>query len=290
VVRPTRRLGPRVAPYAQLSRSRLGRPAEVALLVGHPGGPARGVVGGVFGPLVTGAARHLSDLVDAGGDAQLSLRLRQAGFSDISPEQYRIRQLAWSVVGAAGAGVVGAALAGAGGALLFGLCGLLWGASYWRGRVNKAIKARQARMRVELYTVAHLLAMFIRTGHGPVQALRAVVARTRGPTGEELAEALRWMASGMGESDALERLAEETAEPAAARLYRLLSSGIQAGGDLGHALLAVSDELRTARRDDLERMATARRGTMLIPTIVVMAPVVLLFLLAPLPSLIFGMR
>jgi tight adherence protein C len=290
VVRPTRQLGPRVQPYAQLARSRLGRSAEVSLLIAHPGGLARNSVGSVFGPLVLRAANSLSKLVDAGGEEVLALRLRQAGFFETSPEQYRMRQLAWAVGAGAVAGLLGAAVAAAAGALLGGAIGLAWGASYWRGRVNSAIKRRTARMRVELYTVAQLLAMLIRTGHGLVQAMRSVVGRTRGAVVDEIAEALRWMAGGMGESEALERLAEDSPEPAAARLYRLLASGIAAGGDLGHALLSVSDELRSARREDVERAATARRGTMLIPTIVVMAPVVLLFILAPLPSIIFGTR
>jgi pilus assembly protein TadC len=143
-------------------------------------------------------------------------------------------------------------------------------------------------MRVELYTVAHLLAMLVRTGRGPVESLHEVVRRGRGPAVEELGEALRWIAGGMNEGEALDRLAEDSPEPAAARLYRLIAAGIEAGGDLGSSLLVISDDLRAERREDVERLATTRRGTMLIPTILVMAPVVFVFLLFPLPSVIFG--
>src|SRR5437763_8647313 len=102
-------------------------------------------------------------------------------------------------------------------------------------------------MRPELYTVAQLLAMFIRTGHGPIEAMRGTIRRGTGPVVEELGEAMRWIAGGMGEAEALERLAEDTAEPAAARLYRLLGAGVEAGSDLGAALLTTSDDLRSQR-------------------------------------------
>ena len=94
----------------------------------------------------------------------------------------------------------------------------------------------------------------------------------------------------MDEVAALELLATETPEPTAARLYRLMAAGIASGGDLARSLLVVSEDIRNERREDLERTATARRGTMLVPTVLVMAPVVLLFLIAPLPLVIFGAR
>ena len=290
VVRPTRTLASRVRPYAQLSRSRLGRPADASLLAGFGGSVSVSTVGRVFAPLVTAAALRFSALVDAGGEEVLRLRLRQAGFFSTDPEQYRIRQLAWAIGGAVVGGFVGVLLGSA--VLVLGLAGagLVFGATYWRGQVNRAIRVRTARMRVELYTVAHLLAMMIRTGNGLMQAVRLVIGRGHGPVVEELTEAMSWIGGGMGEADAFERLAEDTPEPAAARLYRLIASGSHAGGDLGTALLTVSDDLRAARREDLEREATKRRGAMLVPTIVVMAPVVLLFIVAPLPSLVLGAR
>ena len=290
VVRPTRALAPRVRPYAQLSRSRLGRSADATLLPGLGGSVSPATVGRVFAPLLSAAAKRFSNLVDAGGEDHLRLRLRQAGFADTSPEQYRMRQLSWATAATVGAGFFGGLVGGSAFVLGFGGLGLIYGATYWRGKVNRAITTRAARMRVELYTVAHLLAMLIRTGHGPMHAVRAVLERGRGPVVEELSEAMSWIAGGMSEADAFERLAEDTPEPAAARLYRLVASGIQAGGDLGTALLTVSDDLRAARREDLEREATKRRGAMLVPTIVVMAPVVLVFIAAPLPTLILGGR
>lgn len=289
VVRPTRRLGPLVAPYAQLARSRLGRSADMTALVGVDT-PAT-TVGRVLGPVVRAGAARLSGLIDACGDEELARRLRQAGFAGVDAQQYRMRQLAWSVGGASAGvalGLVQTGLPRAGGTLALGGAGLFYGAVRWRARVAKAIEARTARMRVDLYTVAQLLAIMIRTGYGPVGAIREVVTRGRGPVVEELADALAWVAGGRPEGEALERLALDTAEPLAARLYRVLAAGIQAGGDLAQSLRAVADDLRAQRREEVDRKATVRQLRMMLTTVVLMAPVVFVFLLPPLHAIVFG--
>jgi len=288
---PTRRLEPRLRPYVQLARSRLGLSADLSAPALPGPAVSASTLGALFGPMLGAAARRLSALLDAGDDEALRLRLRQGGFAETSPDQYRMRQLAWTTGAASAGATLGLVVThGAAGTLVLAGAGATFGATRWRGRVSSAIEARRRRMRIELYTAAHLLAMLIRTGHGPLQSVRLLVARGRGPVIEELGEALAWAAGGMGEVEAFERLAADTPEPAAARVYRLLASGIAAGGDLGTALLAMSDDLRAERREQLEREATRRRGAMLIPTIAIMAPVVLLFVAAPLPSLIFGAR
>ena len=72
-----------------------------------------------------------------------------------------------------------------------------------------------------------------------------------------------------------------TAEPHAARTYRLFALAAEQGADLGAALRALSDDLRDVRRDELRRQATRRRAAMLVPTIAVLAPIMLLFVIAP---------
>ncbi len=70
--------------------------------------------------------------------------------------------------------------------------------------------------------------------------------------------------------------------------YNVLATAQERGSDLADALLALSKDLRQARREDLQRDAARRRLLLVFPMIVVLAPLVLLFLGAPLPSLIFG--
>ncbi len=286
--KPPRKLSSRVAPYTQLNRSRLGKGADLTAIGSLDSAAPQTAFGRIFGPIGQSLADFLGQIIDAGDDAFLALRLRQAGFLDTSPSQYRMRQLSYTLGGAGACTALGL-FAGSTSLTLLGFFGGgLWGATAWRGKVNKAIKSRRERMRIELYTVSQLIAMQMRTGQGSVAAVQEVTRRGRGPVVRELAEALNWMSSGMEQSEAYERLGVETPEPAAARLYRALADGVRSGGDLASTLLTISDDLRSERREELERNATKRRGAMLIPTIVIMSPVVLLFLIAPIPRLLAG--
>ena len=143
-------------------------------------------------------------------------------------------------------------------------------------------------MRVELYTVNHLLAMHVRTGAGAMQAAQRIVERGHGALVDDLAEVLTWTRSGMGEADAFRRAAELTPEPSAARTFQLLAAGVERGADLGGALLALSTDIRDARRQQVHKDAVRRRAAMLVPTIAILAPIMLLFIAAPLPSIVLG--
>ena len=95
---------------------------------------------------------------------------------------------------------------------------------------------------------------------------------------------------GTPEPDAFRRAAELTPEPAAARTYKLFAAGAERGVDLAAGLRALSEDLRDSRREEIRQSATKRRAAMLVPTIAVLAPVMLLFIAAPLPSIVFGSR
>ncbi|MDQ3974204.1 MAG: type II secretion system F family protein, partial [Actinomycetota bacterium] len=96
--------------------------------------------------------------------------------------------------------------------------------------------------------------------------------------------------SGRRIADALLSAARVTCEPNAARTYKLLANGVEYGADLAEGLLALSQDIRDQRCEALKRAATTRRAAMLVPIIAVLAPVMLLFVAAPLPSLVFGGR
>jgi pilus assembly protein TadC len=89
-------------------------------------------------------------------------------------------------------------------------------------------------------------------------------------------------------ASAFRRLADETPEPSCARTYGFLALAEERGTDLGDALLSLAEDVRESRREAIRRAATKRRAAMLIPTIAVLAPVMLLFVGAPLPSLVLG--
>lgn len=289
LIPPPRRLATRLVPYTQAARFRLGTgQPETALL--EASRESRSSLDLVFGPLLRRAASALAAYVDVGGQATTVLRLRQAGL-DVTVEQYRMRQLGYAV-GCLAAGFGASVLSGRSTAVVLIMSALsgLFGATYWRSRVAKAIERRRELMRVELYTVCQLLALYSRTTDGgPTGAVRQTVARCVGPVSKELDEALALIERGQAPSRAYTHIARVTPEPTAARLYRILAASAR-GGDAAPALLALANTIRGERREDLARLAARRRVAMVFPMVAVMAPVMILFIAAAIPSLLFTFR
>ena len=289
LVPPTARLAPRLRPYTLGARARLGRSAD---LVAEPSGALeRGPFGRLISPPVHAGLERMSRTVERRSDDALRLTLTQAGFFDVSPDDYRARVVGavvlFSVAGATlGIIVLHSALF----TMALMVCGAVFGASRTRGRVDRAVAERRERIRLELYTVNQLLAMHVRTGAGPIQATQRIVDRGHGVLVDELTAVLRTVRSGVSEPEAFRRAAELTPEPGAARTYKLFAAGAERGVDLAGGLRALSEDLRDARREEIRKTATKRRAAMLIPTIAVLAPVMLLFIAAPLPSIVFGGR
>lgn len=294
LVRPLPRLARRVRPYTAASVPTLGDAADV-LGLGVRRGGAHAVLQ-LFAPPVRSLADRLGRIIDHRSERQLALQLRQAGLlEEVALDErvaaYRLRQLGAGVGAAAAGSVVAVGLGRSAGVTLLvaTACGVA-GVTRWRARLDRALQQRRARMRVELYTVNQMLAMNVRTGGGVLHAMQRVVERGRGEIVAELADALRAHASGLRASETLERLARLTPEPSAARTYRVLAASAELGTDLAQGLRALSDDLRAERREAIRRDATRRRALMLIPIIGILAPTMLLFIAAPIPSLVFGLR
>ncbi len=289
---PRSRLRSRVSPYSIVARASLDRTVDffepdAVTLSGT-------TIQRLFGPPIQAAARGLGKMMDSGGEELLLRRLRQADVLQQIPDhqrlaEYRLRQLASALLGAGG-GLAAGLVLGRGTVLILtlGLLGFLGGVTRWRGRIDGAIEQRRERARIELYTVNQLLAMRTRAGGGVIQAVQHVAERGDGVVVGDLRDALRLHRGGLPAFDAFTRIADMTAEPYAARTYRVLGAAEERGTDLASALLALSSDVREARRDALRRRATKRRAAMLIPIIGLMAPVMLLFIVAPITDLVFG--
>lgn len=293
LVQPTPRLAPRVRPYSVTSTTALGQRPDGATVAAFSG---RGASRRAWTPgsAMASAAAALQRLVDGRGEEALLLRLRQADwYADVPEEdraaEYRMRQLGHTIIWVAVAAGAGAA-SGRSTAVVLTLAaaGFARGVSAGRGALDGAIEDRRLRMRLELVTVNQLLALQVRVGGGVVQAVARVVELGSGAVVDELAEVLRVHRSGRRIADALEAAARSTPEPHAARTYRLLASGAEYGTDLGEALRSLAADIGRERAEALRRLATKRRAAMLLPIIGVLAPVMLLFVAAPLPSIVFG--
>jgi Flp pilus assembly protein TadB len=219
----------------------------------------------------------------------LARALLQAGSPDVTADEYRAR-VAMQVLlfGAVGASIGVLVVHSTVATLGLTICGVVFGGSRLRGRLQRDVEDRRERLRLELYTVNQLLAMHVRTGAGPVQATQRIVDRGEGEVVDELRAVLLAMRNGVAEPAAFRRAAELTPEPSAARTYKLFAAGAERGVDLADGLRALSEDLRDARREEIRQSATKRRAAMLVPTIAVLAPVMLLFIAAPLPSIVFG--
>lgn len=286
--RPTRRLAPRVRPYAIVARSAFGHLPE-AVPVRAAGRVPQATLPRLFAPALRAATTRASRAIESRGDDHLARMLRQAAFDDVTPERYRTRQLTHAVLFAVGGAIAAAVTVKTPVVVLVAaIAGFAYGASRARSRLERAIADRAGRIRLELYTVNHLLAMQVRTGSGAMQAVQRVVERGHGAVVDELADVLTWTRSGVGEADAFRRAAELTPEPSAARTYSLLAAGVERGVDLGGGLLALSSDIRDARREQMHKDAVKRRAAMLVPTIAILAPIMLLFIAAPLPSIVLG--
>ncbi len=293
VVRPYHKLAGRVRPYTTIARVRLTRSADVrgSAHAGSTFGDA--TMRRLFGPMIERVVTGFGKLVATSNTETLALRLRQAGLYPDLPglervQEFRVRSLARSVAWSAALGLLGLLISGPLHMVVLATLGFIYGVLNARARIDKAVSARSERLRGELYTTNQLIAMRTRVGGGVVDAIRHVVIRGNGALIDELAEVLRLHESGLAMSDALNRAAALTPEPEAARTYAVLATAQDRGADLGEALLDLSKDLRAARREELQREASKRRLLMVIPIVVILAPIVLLFIGGPIPHIIFG--
>lgn len=288
---PTARLSARLRPYATVSRTMLGKTTDPRVTLHRTLGGSS--IGRLLGPPLTALAETVGAFLEVTSEEQLALKIRQAGLfrstrESLRVQEYRIRQLVTAVAGSAGAGALGWLLSRSTlMVLVLATVGFAGGAALWRSRIDRAIETRTARMEIELYTINQQLALRVRIGGGVNTAVRQVVERGRGAVVDELAEALRLMQGGMPSSEAFGRMSAATPEPHAARMYQLLASSEERGSDLAAALLTMSEDIREDRRDAMRTRATRRRAAMLVPIVGLMAPIMILFVGAPLPWIVF---
>lgn len=293
-IKPPRRLGSRVRPYSNATRLEF-RPSPDAAVRMDPGRRLDdSAIRSLLGPMLAGTVYPLARLLMPMDDRELAVRLRQGGlFPDLEeaarPQVYRMRSLGLMVLYATG--LAGTALVSGGSAMrviLFMTVGVALGGLQVRARLSEAVRRRREAIRSELYTINQLVAMYTRVGGGPIQGLRYVVGRARGIAVEEIAEVLHLHERGWVFAEAMARAERLTPEPEAARTYRVMARSQEQGSDLSDALLGLSKDLRAMRRDALRRAAARRRILMVIPVVVVLAPITMLFMAAPIPSIVFG--
>lgn len=281
--RPRRRLAGRVRPYAAAALSRLGRPVVAVPVVSRTAARPW-----------SGLRRRLVGLLHGGTvDPWVVSRLSQSGLYQGGTQhllgEHRVRQVGTGLgagVIALGCGVVVGLTPIA--ALGLALLGLFTGALRPAARVDKAIEQRRRTLRAEIPPLCQLLALRLRANGSVVTAMSQTLERTEGLLVAELAEALTQHRAGRPLDQALDAAATMSVEPEAARVHRLLAGAIRHGLDAAPELLRLARDARMTHLAGLRREATRRRAAILLPTVGLLAPLILLFIAAPLPGMILG--
>ncbi len=292
VLRPDVRLYDRLAPYSQLQALRLGNRPDVLAAIDVAGDDD-----GTLAPQSWMRAKssrwslRLSELLDGDGGTGIRLLLRRAGRTDVSVAQFRSDQLKATLTGAGAGMALAVVRSGTNFAVLiiFAGVGAALGGAWFRHRITRLAATRAEIMRLELYTVAHLLGMLVQANHGPIGAVRLLSERAHGPTADELSLALGWIDAGTPIDTAFYRLAQDTADSSVARLFRLIGNVSTSGGDMAGTLRGYADQLRGERRQQIEKSATKKRAAMMLPILFLASPVGLLYVVAPIPTVFGGL-
>ena len=236
--------------------------------------------------MVTAVAERLGGALGSGSTTELELRLRRARVGHMTAAAYRRRQLAYTVIGLA-IGVSLALLLRLNTTLALVVAGIGGGvgAIRMRAKVDGLIDDRQTVMRAEAHRVSDARRVAAHRRHpgrgagppGPSHHGDRARRAGRGLRPDPLRCSTRRRPRAAGHT---------TAEPSAARLYRLYGATWSAGGDPA-SLLALSDSLRQPC-GAIARTMARRRIAMAFPLVAVIAPILILFIAAALPSIVFG--
>jgi len=298
LARPRRPIDARIDPYSDVARARLGAPVRTTpqpVVFGE-------AVRRTLGPLATRGVSRVAHALRLGRDDDIELAIRQAGMTVraksqsgeresrlMTVEDYRRRHLAMIV----GAPVTLALLGYVEGlstvmVLLFAAAGVFFGARNLPDKTKRLILRRRRRIRNDLYSVAQLMAIRAQAGDPLLGAVHDLAAQGSGPVIDDLRRSLDRIATGYGAAAAFALLATESAEPKAAEFYRMLAVATHGTIELPDNLLKLAQELRAQRREDITRHSTRRQAAMVVPILAIMAPVMILFITAPIPRAIFG--
>ncbi|GAA3871745.1 type II secretion system F family protein [Leifsonia kafniensis] len=271
------RLAQRVAPYI------LDVSAEARDYVGRTTLNPLPVFGSLFSPVVRRLASRLDHLL--GGTETLTRQLRQAG-SRQSVDEFRTTQLLWALAGSA-LGLVLVLVSPATqtlpliGRVLLVATAALCGALLRGWLLQRAARARLARISSELPTVLEFLTLSLSAGEGILDALRRVAATSSGELSRELAGVVADVHTGMPLSASLSALARRIQLPALTRFVDQVTGALDRGTPLAEVLRAQAQDAREEAKRDLLETAGRKEISMMIPLVFLILPLSILFAIFP---------
>lgn len=216
---------------------------------------------------------------------KLARTLVQAGFRRSSAVRVFVLIRLIAIGSCAIAGMIGGGIYFHGSkAMLFGLIGAglgFYGPIYY---LRKRAKKRQENISRELSDVLDLLVVCIEAGLGLFEAIKVVgdeTARQEQAIGSELVLVAGEIGAGSTLGEGLRNLADRTAVDDLRPLAATLIQSEQLGAQVGPALRASSDSLRTKRRFRAEEAAQKSTVKILFPLVLFILPAMLLVILGP---------
>jgi hypothetical protein len=260
----------RVQPLSDRLRPSV-RPGSVARTAG--GSWSVGSLGAVLGPLVATQGERIAAALGSDDAAE---RLERIG-AQSSVAEFRVRQVAWTVLGGLGGlGVAVLARAPLGWSLVVGGLAAAVAALVIEQQLTQAARRWQDQLLLELPIVAEQLGMLLSSGASLTGAIARIARRGSGVTSSGLAGVTRRIRQGVGEIEALREWADLADVAALHRLVGILALNREAA-DLG---LLISAEARATRSEVHRRLIATieRRGEQVwVPvTVATLIPGVLL--------------
>src|SRR5262249_56886947 len=121
-------------------------------------------------PALQAMAGRVGRLVETRSDEYLRLKLRQAGYHDLTTEEYRVRALGQAVLFTTAGAAIGISIRSPLLTLLLAVCGLVYGSTRWKGRIDRAIEDRRGGLPPGLFNVDHPLPVPLRAPTRPPPA------------------------------------------------------------------------------------------------------------------------
>lgn len=289
IVRPLPQLSSKLSPYDTVVKVRLlGSVAGVSSNKRTTNNHSNFIFE-FFRPMQEAASKAISKIASTDDFEVMALKLTHAGLEP-NVDAYRSGVVKKVLVFLAAGLVLGASIGTSASLIFFPLIFGFIAFTKSRAGLDKRIEKRRVAIRSELYTIDQLLALHVRTGSGVSQALTSITRRTTGIVAQDLAEVLSRVRTGIPIDESLHIASKSTPEPHAMRTYKLLAAASYRGVDLTQGLLDLAKDLRRTLREDIKATGAKRRAAMLLPTIGILAPIMLLFVAAPIPSIVLAGR
>lgn len=241
----------------------------------------------VFGVLLEPIASRIRRGLDAmlGGRELIARRLRQAGL-DSSPDAFRSRQLVWATSAAAIGVVAALALGGVPSVPLAAKAAFVFVAAIagFTGRdylLQRAARARVARMTKELPVVLEFLTLSLSAGEGILDAIRRVARISHGELAAELASVAYEVSSGLPLGSSLERLAVQLDVPPLTRAVEQITGALDRGTPLAEVLRAQAQDARDDAKRELLELSGKKEVAMLVPLVFLILPITIAIAIFP---------